>query len=126
MLFSLTLFIFACGADSEQENSNTDENENTETNVSTTDENKTNSDFDFSQCDKFLDDYEEWADEIVVIYQEFKTNPTDAQNMQKITEAGQKLSEWGNKWITLSACAGNEKYAKRMDEIGKKVEKAMQ
>lgn len=37
----------------------------------------------------------------------------------------QKMGEWSQKWISLRDCAEDEGFNKRMEEIQKKLEKAM-
>ncbi len=76
-------------------------------------------------CDEFLDDYEKWVDEVIKVYKKVKENPMDMQNTQKMMDATTKMAEWSEKWTKLYDCANNEKYAKRMDELQEKVNKAM-
>lgn len=77
-------------------------------------------------CDEFLDDYENWVNEVVEVLNKAKEDPSDVQNTQKVTDATMKLQEWSQRWIQLYDCAGNEKYEKRMIELQEKVEQALQ
>jgi len=77
-------------------------------------------------CDEFLNDYEKWVDEVIKVYEKVKANPMNMQNTQKMMDATTKMEEWSEKWIKLYDCANNEKYAKRMDELQEKVNKAME
>ena len=109
VILSVMLFV-ACGNNA----SNKD--------VNFQDENKSESTLNNS-CEQFLSDYENWVDEVIVIYQKIKDNPTDIQNAKKMIEATQKMSEWSQKWTKLYDCANNEKYSKRMEELQAKVDK---
>ena len=79
-----------------------------------------------NDCEKFLDSYEKWADEVIKVYKKAQENPLDIENTKKMMESTQKMSEWSQKWSKLYDCADNEKYAKRMEEIQKKIEQQMQ
>lgn len=76
-------------------------------------------------CDEFLDDYEAWVDEVVKIYANYRENPLDEQNTEKLMQTTQELSEWSEKWVHLYDCASDDKYVKRMEELEERVEKAM-
>ena len=76
-------------------------------------------------CDDFLKDYEKWVDEVIEVYKKVKENPMDMTNTTKAMEASQKLAEYSTKWTALYDCANSKKYAKKMEELEKKVEQAM-
>jgi len=77
-------------------------------------------------CDKFLDDYEKWVDEYIKLYKQVIVNPMDTKNIEMYQKSAKELENWSKRWVDLMACAGEEKYQKRMDEIAAKVEKAME
>ncbi len=51
-------------------------------------------------CEKFLDDYEKWADEIIKTVEKAKKDPTDIQNTKKMMEATQDKAKWSKKWTS--------------------------
>ena len=76
-------------------------------------------------CEAFLNDYEKWVNEVIEIYEKVKENPMDVQNTQKLMQATLKMQEWSEKWTGLYDCTDNEKYNKRMEELQKKVDEAI-
>ncbi|PLX15710.1 MAG: hypothetical protein C0599_16265 [Salinivirgaceae bacterium] len=78
-----------------------------------------------SDCDEFLDDYEKWVDEVIVVYKKVQEDPTDMENTQKLLTVTTEVSKWAEKWESLMDCANNEEYAKRMEELEERVNKAM-
>ena len=120
LLLSVFFVLAACGSNKDKGSAENDEA--TDTEETTSKDTKSGN----SECDKFLDDYEKWADEVVELYKKAKENPMDMGNMQKIAESSQKMAEWSTKWGELVDCAQTEKYAKRMEEIQEKVNKAME
>lgn len=79
-----------------------------------------------NSCDQFLNDYEKWVNEIIVIYQKVKENPMNIEYTQKLMNVTIEMEEWSKKWTNIYECAENEQYAKRMEELQKKVDKAME
>ena len=79
-----------------------------------------------NECDKFLDTYEVWVNEIVKIYKRVKESPSDMENNQMLVIAKKQMAPLDKKWTKLSDCANNEKYAKRMKELQERVNKAME
>ena len=108
MIFSILLFI-GCG------NNTNDED------IKAQDENKHKNTI-YNSCEQFLNDYENWVDEVIIIYKKIKENPTDIKNTKKMMEATQKMSEWSQKWTKLYDCANTEKYSKRMEDIQARVD----
>lgn len=76
-------------------------------------------------CDEFLDDYEEWIDEVLEVYKKVKENPMDVQNTQKLLEVSEQMTNWSEKWTGLLDCANDEDYAKRMEALEERVNNAM-
>ena len=77
-------------------------------------------------CDEFIDQYEKWMDNYLVLLEKYMKNPMDQTLAQEYATLGQEVSSWSNQWVNKFAmCAANEKYKKRFDEISEKVEKKM-
>jgi hypothetical protein len=117
LIFSM-LFMLSCGADTAKKNSDatSDEAVKTENSEGTSK----------SECDEFLDDYEKWVDEVIVVYKKAKEDPTDVENTQKLLTVTTEVAKWADKWEGLMDCANNEEYAKRMGELEERVNKAME
>ncbi len=121
LIFILTLFaLISCGGKS---NNNKTESESTDTE---TIEQKDKSLLAKNDCNQFLDDYEKWVNDFLELYKKFKDDPMNAEYTQKMMESSQKMAEWSQKWIKLYDCSKDKKYAKRMEELQKKVEKDME
>jgi hypothetical protein len=118
LIFSM-LFMLSCGSDSAKSSSDAKadtEKENTEQSDASSK----------SDCDDFLDDYEKWVDEVIVVYKKAKEDPTDIENTQKLLTVTTEVAKWADKWEGLMDCANNEKYAKRMEELEERMNKAME
>ena len=114
LLITVLFFFVSCGSGKKKNQDNNNEDAKTESNVEAG-----------NSCDAFLDDYEEWVDEVVKIYKKVEENPMDVQNTQALMEATQKMAEYSEKWQTLYDCSNDKKYAKRMEELQKRVDDAM-
>ena len=77
-------------------------------------------------CDDFLDRYEEWITLYIEALKEYQQNPMDSKAMMKYTAAMSEASTWAQDWTKLHACAYNEKYQKRFEEIADEASKAME
>ena len=76
-------------------------------------------------CDEFLEHYQEWIDEYIVVIDAYLKNPKNENNAQKYLELMQTATEWNSKWVDLMECADDEKYKKRFEEISKEVEQKL-
>ncbi len=119
LFFASLFFLVSCGNNPGRSQNDTNDSEGIETEQESTISAT-------AGCDEFLDDYENWVNEVVEVLNKAKEDPSNEQNTQKVTEATMKLQEWSQKWIQLYDCAGNEKFEKRMEELQEKVEQALQ
>jgi hypothetical protein len=76
-----------------------------------------------NECEQFLDDYEAWVVEVETAYKKAKTDPSDSENTQKVLRAGEKTSDWANKWDSLSDCSDNDDYEDRFLDLEDRVNK---
>jgi hypothetical protein len=77
-------------------------------------------------CDEFIDQYEEWMDNYIILIDKYLKNPMDATLSQDYMKQAQKGIVWMNQWNSkLTYCASKEKYQKRFDEISEKAEKKL-
>jgi len=114
ILLVSALLMLACNNNSSSNDQNNDDQAETKTESTSK-----------ASCDKFLKDYEEWVDEVIEVYKKVKENPMDLANTTKAMEASQKMADYAQKWTGLYDCANSKKYAKKMEALEKKVEKAM-
>jgi hypothetical protein len=71
-------------------------------------------------CDKFIKDYEAFADSYIKLLKKYKANPTDATILTEYTDAAQKAAELQT---DASNCT-DTKYATKLLEIANKIAKA--
>ena len=77
-------------------------------------------------CDEFIDQYEEWMDNYIILIDKYLKNPMDATLSQDYMKLAQEGIVWMNQWNSkLTYCASKEKYQKRFDEISEKAEKKL-
>ena len=50
-----------------------------------------------AEWEEFLDDYEEWVDEYIVLVKKYKENPTDGSIVSDYTEMLSEINEWTEK-----------------------------
>ncbi|MEM8508273.1 MAG: DUF6591 domain-containing protein [Bacteroidota bacterium] len=78
-------------------------------------------------CDDFVDQFEEWAEEYVTFMRKYKDNPVEAVTAPEYGEMMQKASKWSQQWLSLSvSCAQNETYQERVEEITARMDKAVE
>lgn len=119
MLILSFLFMLSCGTDTGKNNT---DNEAGADKAKTEQSEATSK----SECDEFLDDYEKWVDEVIVVYKKAKEDPTDMENTQKLLTVTTEVAKWADKWEGLVDCAKNEEYAKRMEALEERVNEAME
>lgn len=95
-------------------NDNNDDDVNANNNAATT--------FNPDDCQQFLDDYEAWADEAIVVVKSAKANPTDPQNIEKLLVVSEELANWSTKWNTIYGCSDDQDFNARVDEIEQKID----
>lgn len=71
-------------------------------------------------CDKFIKDYEAFADSYIKLLKKYKANPTDATILTEYTEAVSKAAELQ----TNATSCTDAKYATKLMEIASKISKA--
>ena len=77
-------------------------------------------------CDEFIDQYEEWMDDYIILIDKYLKNPMDATLMEEYMKVAEESISWMSQWSTnLAYCASIEKYQKRFDEISEKAEKKL-
>ena len=77
-------------------------------------------------CNEFIDQYEEWMDDYIVVIEKFMKNPADADLMNEYMKVAEESMNWMNQWNSkLALCASDEKYEKRFDEISERAEKKL-
>jgi len=77
-------------------------------------------------CDEFIDQYEKWTNDYIVLLGKYMKNPMDATLSNEFMTQGQKASFWITQWNgKLLHCTSHEKYQKRFEKISAKAEKKM-
>lgn len=108
-----------------QQNNNTSTNNNDNNDDDADDVNANNNaatTFNPDDCQQFLDDYEAWADEAIVVVKSAKANPTDPQNIEKLLVVSEELANWSTKWNTIYGCSDDQDFNARVDEIEQKID----
>lgn len=81
---------------------------------------------DITDCDEFLDRYEKWVDDYLVVMEKYMKNPLDTALSQEYLKVAQEGMEWFAQWSNNHfECTQKEKYQKRFDKISEKVDKKM-
>ncbi|MBN2890848.1 MAG: hypothetical protein JXL97_03190 [Bacteroidales bacterium] len=142
LLVILGLFlIVSCGSNDANDASVTDDqnstttqqnNNTTNNNAVVNDDNDNNGDvnannnaattFNPDDCQQFLDDYEAWADEAIVVVKSAKANPADPQNIEKLLLVTEELTNWSTKWNAIYGCSDDPDFNARIDEIEQKID----
>ncbi len=90
---------------------------------------KSDDDSDFKEaknCDEFIDQYEEWMDNYLVLLEKYMKNPMDSKLMEDYMKLAEESMFWLEQWSgKLAVCASKDKYEKRFDEITERAEKKM-
>jgi len=77
-------------------------------------------------CDEFIDQYEKWMDDYVILIDKFMKNPTDDNLMNEYMKVAEESMNWMNQWNSkLALCASEDKYEKRFNEITERAEKKL-
>ena len=77
-------------------------------------------------CDEFIDQYEKWMDDYIVLIEKYMKNPMDATLSQEYIKVAQEGVGWMTQWSSnLAYCAAKDKYQKRFDEITEKAEEKL-
>ncbi len=119
----LGFLLSACSGGQQQNNENSDEGVSTE--QSTADEGESSKAGAISDCDEFLDRYEEWTEDYLDVVEAYMKDPTNITLSQEYLEVAESAATWSQEWVNYISCAREEKYQKRYDEISDKIEKRM-
>ena len=80
-----------------------------------------------NSCEEYLDQYEKWIVDYIVLVKKYMNNPMDSSLSQKFLEQAEEGTLWMTKWSDdLADCASQEKYQKRFDEISERAEKELE
>lgn len=118
----LSFFLFSCGGGGEKAADQTDEDVKTEQ----SDVEDESGDLTIKDCDDFLDKYEEWVDDYLVVVEAFLTDASNMEVHEEYRSLTESLPTWSTEWPNYVECGAKEKYQKRFDEIGDKLEKGME
>lgn len=120
----LGFLLSACSGGQQQNDEGSGEGVSTE--QSTEDEGESSVDGTISDCDEFLNRYEEWTDDYLDVVEAYTKDPTNIELSQEYMEVVQSAATWSQEWVNYIACASEEKYQKRYDEISDKIEKRLE
>lgn len=120
--FMLIMLIFAWSCGTKQPKTEaTEETENAlekEAEISPADKAK--------DCDEFVEQYEKWMDDYLVLIEKYMKNPMDQDLMLQFTKVQGEAMQWATQWQSeMMLCSGIEKYEKRFNEISEKAEKKL-
>ena len=76
-------------------------------------------------CDEFLEQYEDKMDEYLEVIDAYFNNPNDEEIAVRYMKLMQEALEFHSKWKEILACADDEKYADRFEEISRQVEEKL-
>ena len=117
LMFVVLTLAWSCG----NKHPKTEETENAvekEAEISPTDKAK--------DCDEFVDRYEKWMDDYLVLIEKYMKNPMDQEVMQQFVKVQNEALQWATQWQSeMILCSGNEEYEKRFNEISEKAEKKL-
>lgn len=119
LLFVFLLFAWSCG-NKQAKTETPAETENSVEKAGDTTPGKA------KDCDEYVDQYEKWMDNYLVLIEKFHKNPTDQEVLQQFLKIQTEALEWANQWQSeMMLCAGNETYEKRFNEISERAEKKL-
>lgn len=77
-------------------------------------------------CDEFIDQYEEWMDNYLLLLEKYMKDPMDSKLMGEYMKLAEESVSWMEQWSgKLAICASKDKYEKRFNEISERAEKKM-
>lgn len=77
-------------------------------------------------CEDFLEQYEDWAEDYARFMEKYKDNPGQAYGNQEFIKMLSSATTWTTEWATIvTSCAANPSYEKRMEKITEKMEEKM-
>jgi len=120
IIFCTALLFTSCGSNQSNEKSTRDTDQSSDKSIESSDLKNA------KDCDEFIDQYEKWMDDYIVLIDKYLKNPMDATLMEEYMTVAEESIDWMSQWSTnLSYCASIEKYQKRFDEISEKAEKKL-
>jgi len=123
LILSTSLLFTSCGStqSNEKEKSTNASEQSMDESIESGDLEKANN------CEEFIDQYEEWTDNYIKLVETYMKNPMDATLSEEFMNLAQEGSLWMKQWSNdLVACASQEKYQKRFDEISERAEKKLE
>lgn len=78
------------------------------------------SDDKLADCDDFLKKYEEWMDAYVEVIEAVLTGKADEGIQEKYGTLIMEAGTWATNWLTMAACAADEKYQEKFEAIQQK------
>lgn len=122
VLFLFLVFAWSCG----NKQAKTDASGETETTIEKEGEIAPAEGEKAKNCDEFVDKYEKWMDNYLVLMEKYMKNPMDQEMLQQFAKVQTEAMEWVSQWQgAMVLCANDEKYEKRFNEISEKAEKKM-
>ena len=117
IIFCTALLFTSCGTNQSKEDSTRDTDQSSIKSIKGKELQKA------KDCDEFIDQYEKWMDDYIILIDKYMKNPMDATLMQEYMAVAEESINWMSQWSTnLAYCASMEKYQKRFDEISEKAE----
>ena len=121
IIFLAAVVLTSCGTKQTKEESNTESDPISEESIEGNDVDEA------KNCNEFIDQYEEWMDNYVVLIEKYMKNPMDAALSEEYMKLAQEGMSWMNQWNSkLIYCGSVDKYEKRFEEISEKAEKKLE
>lgn len=116
----MTMFWVSCGNQSSSSNDEAKDSEAVEIENAVMDSEPA------KDCDEFIDNYEKWMDDYLVLLEKYMKSPMDQELANNYMKLAQEATTWSQQWVNgFAMCAANEKYEKRFTEISEKAEKKL-
>ena len=120
IIFCTALLFTSCGTNQSKEESAADTDQSSIKSIKGKELQKA------KDCDEFIDQYEKWMDDYIILIDKYMKDPMDATLMQEYMTVAEESINWMSQWSTnLAYCASMEKYQKRFDEISEKAEQKL-
>jgi len=74
-----------------------------------------------TECTEFLDGYDKYVDDYIMLLKDYKSNPTDISLMERATKMASEANAWGNK---SPDCKDASEFLSRQAKIQAKLAKA--
>lgn len=118
LALAMIITLSSCGGSKDDKESKKDETD------AKADEKK--ADDKLADCDDFLKKYEEWMNAYIEVIEAVLTGSADEEIQEKYGTLMMEAGNWATQWVTLSACAMNEEYQKKFEEIAEKASAKME